>query len=231
MHLNCYLSQAGISSRRKSVDLIKQGLVSVNDKIVRAPWFDVSPSDIVVCNGERLHIEKKIYIVLNKPAGCVTTLSDELGRKTVIDIIGDAITQRIYPVGRLDADTTGVLILTNDGEFAQQTVHPSHNIEKSYQVTLHRPLDARDENKLLKGITLKDGVMFVDAIRVHEGKNIVDVSIHSGRNRIVRRLFAAIGYEVLALQRTLFGCIAIDELAEGQWRYLTDQEIACMIKK
>jgi 23S rRNA pseudouridine2605 synthase len=192
------------------------------------PGHKVLPTDTVIVNGKKVTRQRDlVYILLNKPKDYITTTDDPQKRKTVLDIIGKATRERIYPVGRLDRNTTGVLLLTNDGELAQQLTHPSNQIRKVYQVTLDKPLEKVDFEKLAKGVVLEDGPATVDAIAYTDArdKRIVGVEIHSGRNRIVRRLFEHIGYDVKNLDRVLFAGLTKKNVDRGKWRHLSEKEI------
>lgn len=226
--LATYLAHAGICSRRKADGLVRQGLVSLNGKIIQEPGTPVLPQDRVCYQGKLVKLEPKIYILLNKPAGYLSTVSDqEHGRKTVIDLVQDACTERLYPVGRLDYQTTGLLVITNDGDFAQRLAHPSYEVVKIYQATLNRDFHVSDLNELRKGVMLEDGFMQVDDLfyaNSSDDRNII-VVIHSGKKRIVRRLFEYLGYKVVALDRIQYAGLTKQGLALGKWRFLTSQEI------
>lgn len=227
LRLNRYLSIAGIASRREADDLIKAGLVEVNGKIVTEMGFKVQPTDVVKYAGSTLRAEKKVYLLLNKPKGFLTTMDDPKARKTVMDIVGNACKERIYPVGRLDRATTGVLLFTNDGDMAKKLTHPSHGARKMYDVSLDKNLSKGDFEKIKAGLTLEDGPIVVDEIAFVEGKerNHVGVILHSGRNRIVRRIFEHLGYEVTKLDRVQFAGLTKKNLSRGQWRFLSPQEL------
>lgn len=223
--LNRYLALCGVASRRGAVALIAQQKVTVNGTIVTTPGYRVKEGDIVRYRGKVLRPESKVYVVLNKPSGYVTTRSDEAGRQTVLDLVGTtAKTHRLYPVGRLDLTTTGVLLLTNDGDLAQKLAHPSKKVSKIYVVTLDRPFNTEDSQKLLKGIRLDDGVSSVDRIE-QKAQAVVEVAIHSGRNRIVRRLFEYLGYRIKSLDRVAFAGLTVRGLPKGAWRRLTSSEL------
>ena len=228
MRLNRYLAHAGICSRREADDLISQGLVTVNGQVVTEMGHKVGPGDDVRYAGERLKSERKVYVLLNKPKGFITTVDDERARKTVMDLVANACRERIYPVGRLDRATTGVLLLTNDGAMAKKLTHPSHGAKKIYQVTLDKPFTPADMDRLKRGIKLDDGPAQVDQIEFPDPENLyeVGVEIHIGRNRIVRRMFGALGYEVVKLDRTVFAGLTKKSLSRGQYRLLNEKEIA-----
>jgi 23S rRNA pseudouridine2605 synthase len=230
--LSKFLSQAGVASRRKVVDIIKSGVVTVNDKVVKEPGFKISSADRIAVNGQRVRAESKIYILLNKPKNYITTTSDERGRHNVIDLIADAIPQRVYPIGRLDRNTTGLLILTNDGDLALRLSHPRFEIEKIYHVSLDRILTKKDMQALFDGVELEDGVIAVDDAYFfkNESKKECGVVLHSGRNRIVRRMFEKLGYEIIKLDRVGFAGLTKERLSAGEWRYLTQEEISFLKK-
>lgn len=226
--LSKFVAQAGIASRRKVVDLIRQGLIKVNGALIKEPGYKVQPNDRVTYHDQRLTItNQKLYILLNKPKDYITTVSDEKGRKTVMDLIKNAIGQRMYPVGRLDRDTTGLLILTNDGDLAQKLSHPRYEVRKAYGVTLNRILNKDDYEKIKKGLDLRDGFIQVDAIHYSSRlpRNNVKVALHSGKNRIVRRIFEHLGYDVIKLDRIEYAGLTKQGLLVGHWRYLTDDEV------
>lgn len=228
MPLNKYLAHCGVSARREAADLIREGKVKVNNATVTEPGFKVSPTDEVKFNGKKLFIAKNlVYILLNKPKDYITTTSDPQNRKTVLDIIGRATTERVYPVGRLDRNTSGVLLLTNDGELAQKLTHPSNEIKKVYAVTLNKPLEKKDFEQILKGVTLEDGIALVDVLAYADmkDKTQVGVEIHSGRNRIVRRIFEALGYDVKNLDRVIFAGLTKKNIERGKYRFLTEKEV------
>jgi 23S rRNA pseudouridine2605 synthase len=227
MPLNKYIAQAGICSRRNAVELIKDGHVKVSGKVVREPGFKVTSDHSVKVKNRLIQKEEPIYVLMNKPKGVVTTVSDEKGRPAVVDLIKLPKKQRIYPVGRLDINTTGVLILTNDGYFAQKMAHPSSRIPKMYEVTLHKDIYPEALDQLKKGIRLEDGVIAVDDLYLIPGpkKNKIRVTLHSGRNRIVRRMFEHMGLIVEKLERVSFGGITKRGLARGESRRLTKKEI------
>ncbi len=232
MQLNKFLARAGVCSRRKAVELIKERLVKVNDKIITDPAFSVSEEDKILVRDKQVLTEKKIYILLNKPKGYITTTSDEKGRETVLDLIGSSHKQRIYPVGRLDRNTTGLLLLTNDGEVAQRLTHPKHEMKKVYHVTLDKPFLEKVRSQIIKGVRLRDGKVVVDRISHALGpkKNQLRMTIHSGRNRIVRRLFDSLGYNVKRLDRVQYGPFVKKGLPVGVWKKLSKKEIDSLKK-
>ncbi len=225
--LNAYLARAGVASRRATVEIIKKGQVTVNDELITEPGFKVLPTDVVKYKDRIIKEEKKVYILLNKPKGYITTVSDERGRKTVMELVQSATRERLFPIGRLDRDTTGLIVITNDGNFAQKLAHPSKKVPKKYYVVVDRPLQGEDLQKLKNGVVLEDGRAKVDKIYFLQDKkrNIVMVEIHGGKKRVVKRMFTAIGYKVIGLDRVGFATLTKKGLKVGQWRYLTDEEI------
>lgn len=229
LRLNKFLANAGICSRREADELIRQGLVEVNGKIVTEMGVRVDPEkDVVKYGGSTIKGEKKVYILLNKPKGYITTTKDEKARKNVMELVAGACKERIYPVGRLDRQTTGLLLLTNDGELAKKLTHPSHGAPKLYHVVLDKNVSTGDMEKIRRGVVLDDGPAPVDEIEYVEGKdrNQVGIKLHIGRNRIVRRIFEHLGYQVVALDRTMFAGLTKKNLPRGHYRFLTDKEIA-----
>ncbi|MEI6946930.1 pseudouridine synthase [Paraflavisolibacter sp. H34] len=228
MPLNKYLAHSGVSSRREAADIIKSGKVKVNGEVVTEPGHKVTPSDDVkVANKKVVPVADLVYILLNKPKDYLTTTDDPQQRKTVLDLIKQATTERVYPVGRLDRNTSGVLLLTNDGELAQQLTHPSHEIKKVYAVTLDKPLERKHFDEILKGVNLEDGMAYVDVLGYTDAgdKTKIGVELHTGRNRIVRRLFEHFGYDVKALDRVMFAGLTKKNVERGKWRLLTDREV------
>lgn len=226
--LNKFMARSGICSRRKAVELIKAGEVLVNDIVVTNPAYEVLPTDVVKFKGKSLKMEeKKVYVLLNKPKNMVTTMSDELGRPTVMDIVGKRVTERVFPVGRLDRNTTGLLLLTNDGNLAEKLSHPSYKVKKIYHVVLDKPLSQAHLDQIRNGITLDDGPVRVDGIDYVTGKeqNEIGVEIHVGRNRIVRRIFEYFDYHVERLDRVYYAGLTKKDLKRGWCRYLTEKEI------
>jgi len=226
MPLNKFMAHCGVSSRRDAAETVKLGKVKVNDVLITDPGFKVSSKDEVKVNGKKILLAKNlIYILLNKPKDYITTTDDPQQRKTVVDLI--RITERIYPVGRLDRNTSGVLLLTNDGDLSQKLTHPSHEVKKVYHVTLNRALEKKDFDNILKGITLDDGPASVDALAYADSKDKTQlgVEIHSGRNRIVRRIFEKLGYDVKALDRVIFAGLTKKNVERGKWRFLSEKEV------
>jgi 23S rRNA pseudouridine2605 synthase len=227
VRLNKFLANAGIASRREADDLIKAGLVTINGKIVSEMGIKVAPTDDVRFNGRRLNSEQKTYILMNKPKDFITTANDPQNRRTVLDLIKRKVSTRVYPVGRLDRNTTGVLMLTNDGELSKRLTHPKYNKKKIYHVTIDKPFSGEDMKKVAAGIDLNDGFIKADNIEYPEPKDKkqVGIEIHSGRNRIVRRIFEHLGYKVIKLDRVYFAGLTKKNLSRGQWRFLSQKEI------
>jgi 23S rRNA pseudouridine2605 synthase len=194
--------------------------------VITQMGYKVSRNDAVTYNGKKINPEKLVYVLLNKPKDFITTTDDPQERKTVMDLVDNAAEQRIYPVGRLDRNTTGLLLLTNDGDLAEKLSHPSHKVKKVYQVLLDKPLAEEDFDKIMAGVTLEDGPAPVDEIGyVIPDKTVVGVEIHIGRNRIVRRIFESLGYDVLGLDRVIYAGLTKKDLPRGDWRYLSQKEV------
>ena len=226
MRLNRFLAQSGLCSRREADDFITAGLVTVNGQIVTQLGTKVLPTDEVKFNDSRVQGEKKVYLVLNKPKGYVTSLDDPHAGKTVMDLVEGACTERIYPVGRLDKNSLGLLLFTYDGDLTKQLTHPSYLKKKIYQVTLDKPLARADMDRIAEGITLEDGEIFADEISyVKENKQEIGIEIHSGRNRIVRRIFEFLGYTVTKLDRVYYAGLTKKNLKRGAWRFLSREEV------
>ena len=226
IRLNRYISNAGICSRRDADKLIEAGEIKVNNKVVTEMGYQVKPTDIVKYGNRKLNREKPVYLLLNKPKDFLTTTDDPNDRKTVMELVKNATESRIYPVGRLDRNTTGLLLLTNDGELADKLTHPSNEIEKIYQAELDKPLTDEDFEKIKEGLTLEDGEIKVDDLaKVTPDGYVIGVKIHSGKNRIVRRIFEHLGYEVTKLDRTTFSGLTKKDLPRGSWRFLTEREL------
>jgi len=227
VRLNKYIADAGICSRRNADMYISSGNVTVNGEVMTTLGYRVKPTDEVRFDGKLLSSEKKEYILLNKPKGFITTTNDEKGRKTVMDLVANATNVRILPVGRLDRATTGLLLLTNDGELTKKLTHPTHGVRKIYHVILDRKLDYKDFMKIQDGLELEDGFIEVDEISYvnDKPKNEIGIKIHSGRNRIVRRIFEHLGYQVEKLDRVVFAGLTKKDLPRGHWRRLTQQEV------
>lgn len=226
MRLNRFLAQSGICSRREADDFITAGLVSVNGQIVTELGSKVLPTDEVKFNDSRVEGQKKVYLVLNKPKGYVTSLDDPHAGKLVSDLVAGACEERIYPVGRLDKNSLGLLLFTNDGDLTKQLTHPSYRKKKIYQVSLDKPLTRADMDRIAEGVTLEDGEIFADEISyIKENKQEVGIEIHSGRNRIVRRIFEFLGYTVTKLDRVYYAGLTKKNLKRGAWRFLTREEV------
>ena len=228
MPLNKYIAHSGVCSRRDAVDLIKNEKVKVNGVLVTEPGHKVNPEDAVTVAGKKIHpVEDLVYILINKPKDYITTTEDERGRKTVMDLIKKASPVKVYPVGRLDRNTTGVLLLTNDGELAQKLTHPSNEIKKVYAVTLDKPLTRVHFDEILTGVPLEDGVAKVDSLAYTDTRDAtqIGIEIHSGRNRIVRRIFEHYGYDVKNLDRVMFAGLTKKNVERGKWRFLNEKEV------
>jgi 23S rRNA pseudouridine2605 synthase len=228
IRLNRYISNAGICSRRKADELITAGVVSVNGEVVTSLGTKVDPAkDEIRYNNERLKREKMVYVLLNKPKDYITTTDDPQERRTVMQLVAKATKERIYPVGRLDRNTTGLLLLTNDGNLAEKLSHPRNNVTKIYQVELNKNLTQGDFNKIQFGIELEDGLIKPDDLSYVAGasKREVGIQIHSGKNRIVRRIFESLGYEVVKLDRVVYANLTKKDLPRGRWRYLEEKEL------
>lgn len=227
VRLNRFIANSGVCSRREADTLIQAGVVTVNGEVVTELGTKVNiHDDDIRFNGERLKGEEKVYLIMNKPKGYVTTASDPHAEKTVIDLL-KGCSSRVYPVGRLDKNTTGVLLLTNDGEIAERLTHPSYDKKKIYQVSLDRELSEEDYHKILEGISLTDGDIKADELEFIDAndRRKIGIEIHSGKNRIVRRIFDSLGYTVKALDRVYFAGLTKKGLKKGEWRYLTEGEI------
>ena len=229
VRLNKFISNSGVCSRREADEYIVAGLVSVNGEVITELGTKIKQDSDVRFNGERLKGEEKVYILMNKPKDFVTTVSDPNADKTVMDLIAGKCSQRVYPVGRLDKQTTGVLLLTNDGEMADNLTHPSNMHKKIYHIVLDKNLSGSDFNAILEGITLDDGPVHADSLAYVDGeKSEVGLEIHSGRNRVVRRIFEHLGYKVKRLDRVFFAGLTKKNLRRGQWRFLTELEISML---
>ncbi|MEJ7611786.1 MAG: pseudouridine synthase [Ferruginibacter sp.] len=228
MPLNKFLAHCGICSRRDAVAIIAEGNVKVNGKIAEEPGYKVQPDDEVIYNSKKLFITKNlVYILLNKPKDYITTTDDPQGRKTVLQLIQAATTERVYPIGRLDRNTSGVLLLTNDGDLTQKLSHPSYEITKIYEVKLDKHLTKPDFDAILTGLILEDGPVLVDSLAYADAKDksVIGIEIHSGRNRIVRRIFESLGYDVKGLDRVMYAGLTKKNVERSKWRYLSDKEI------
>ena len=231
IRLNKFVANSGVCSRREADKYIEAGLITVNGKVVTELGTKVSPTDDIRFSGERLKGEKKVYIVMNKPKNFVTTTSDPHAEKTVMDLISTELCkERVFPVGRLDKATTGVLMFTNDGALAEKLTHPAYRVRKIYYVTLDKNLKKADFDAVLEGITLDDGPIAADALSYVNGvQSEVGIEIHSGRNRIVRRIFEHLGYKVKKLDRVYFAGLTKKNLRRGQWRFLSEEELNHMM--
>jgi 23S rRNA pseudouridine2605 synthase len=228
MPLNKYIAHSGVCGRREAAELVKGGQVTVNGDTILEPGHKVTPADNVKLKGKTLRLQvTPVYVLLNKPKDFICTADDPQGRKTVMDIVKNASEQRLFPVGRLDRNTTGVLLLTNDGDLAQKLTHPSYGIKKIYEVTLDKPVTKADLEKISTGIDLEDGFIAADAVSYASStsKNIVGIEIHSGKNRIVRRIFESLGYDVRNLDRVMFANLTKKNVDRGKWRFLSEKEV------
>jgi 23S rRNA pseudouridine2605 synthase len=230
MRLNRFIAHTGLCSRREADELIRSGQIKVNGRTMTELGTRVSPQDSVSYRGKTLHGEKKVYVLLNKPKDCVTTVKDTHDRQTVMDIVRGCCNERIYPVGRLDRNTTGVLLLTNDGELAETLSHPSFNQKKIYHIHLDRPFEPGDMEKLARGLELEDGVIRPDRVEYVSGNDLrqIGMEIHSGRNRIVRRIFEHMEYKVLRLDRVYYAGLTKKGIPRGHWRHLNAREISLL---
>ncbi|MEO8772394.1 MAG: pseudouridine synthase [Ferruginibacter sp.] len=228
MPLNKFLAHCGICSRRDAVNLISEGKVKINGTIATEPGYKVQPADEIFFNNKKLFVTKNlVYILLNKPKDYITTNDDPQGRKTVLELIKKATDERVYPIGRLDRNTSGVLLLTNDGDLTQKLSHPSYEIKKIYEVKLDKILNKADFEKIIDGLILEDGPVQVDSLAYADSKDksIIGIEIHSGRNRIVRRIFEHLGYDVKGLDRVMYAGLTKKNVERSKWRYLSDKEI------
>ncbi len=227
IRLNKYIANSGICSRREADELITQGLVEVNGKVVTEMGYQVQKTDRVVFDGQSITPEKPVYVLLNKPKGYISTTKDDKARKTVMDLVANASPYRLFPVGRLDRSTTGVILLTNDGHMTKKLTHPSFDAKKIYHVTLDKKLTGEDLRLIAEGIRLDEGVAVVDQISYIEGKpkNEIGIEIHIGWNRVIRRIFQRLGYEVESLDRVMFAGLTKKNIKRGHWRILTDLEV------
>ena len=226
IRLNSYIAKSGICSRREADVLIREGKISVNGKIVTTLGTKVSSGDIIKYKGKIIKWEKLVYVLLNKPKDCITTTKDPDNRPTVMDIVSKACHERIFPVGRLDRNTTGLILFTNDGDLAEKLSHPSNKIRKLYQVEFSQPVDPEIIQKILEGVMLEDGIVKVDDIQyVSDDKKVIGLELHSGKNRIVRRIFEHFGYEILKLDRVMYAGLTKKDLPRGKWRYLKEKEV------
>lgn len=226
IRLNKYVANAGVCSRREADTLIAEGHIQVNGEVVTEMGVQVKHSDRVTYQGKVLRAEKLVYVLLNKPKDFITTTDDPQERRTVMQLVDKAASERIYPVGRLDRNTTGLLLLTNDGDLAKKLTHPSHEVKKLYQVDIDKPISDEDFFSIQEGLVLEDGPAQVDEIGIVDNQRTsLGVQIHIGRNRIVRRIFEHLGYEVIRLDRVMYAGLTKKDLPRGHWRYLTAQEV------
>ena len=228
MRLNKYVAHCGVAARRKASEIIQQGLISVNGAVVNEPGYRVKKGDEVTYEGKVIEPETEmVYLLMNKPRNAITTLKDERGRRTVMDLIEEKLPVRIFPVGRLDRETTGLLLLTNDGDLAKKLTHPSYEAAKVYHVKLDKDLLPQHLTQIETGLTLEDGAAPVDSIAYvkGKGKNEIGIEIHIGRNRIVRRIFEHLGYQVTHLDRTYYAGLTKKDLPRGRYRYLRKREL------
>jgi 23S rRNA pseudouridine2605 synthase len=228
MPLNKFIAHCGICSRRQAAELVKQGKVTVNDILIKEPGHKVTGQEIIKLEGRKLSVQEQlVYVLLNKPKGFITTTNDPEGRRTVMELVQNAATERLFPVGRLDRNTSGLLLLTNDGNLAQQLSHPSNEVKKIYQVSLDKPLTKADFDTIVKGVELEDGPAAVDTLAFTDTKDKkeIGVEIHSGKNRIVRRIFESLGYQVEKLDRVMYAGLTKKNLPRGKWRLLSEKEI------
>lgn len=228
MPLNKYIAHCGICARRDAALLVREGKVRVNNVVVTEPGFKLTDNDEVTISGKKLFPARNlVYILLNKPKDFITTSEDTHGRKTVMDLVKSATNERIYPIGRLDRNTTGVLLLTNDGELTQKLSHPSFEVRKTYEVKLDKPLTKAHFDKILAGVKLEDGMVYIDALAFADAKDksIIGIEIHSGRNRVVRRIFESLGYDVRNLDRVMFANLTKKNVDRGKWRFLKEKEV------
>lgn len=226
IRLNKLISNAGICSRREADSLIQSGRITINGEQVTVLGYKVQKTDIVKYKNKILTLAKNVYILLNKCKNCITTNSDPEGRKTVLDFVKGACSERIYPIGRLDRNTTGLLVLTNDGELAHKLSHPSYEIKKLYQVKLDTPITEKSLAAIEAGVELEDGIVQIDSIAIVDGDpKKLGIMLHSGKNRIVRRLFEFLGYQIVTLDRVMYADLTKKDLPRSKWRLLTEQEI------
>ena len=231
IRINRFIAMCGVCSRRKAEDLIKDGQISINNKIIDQLGIKVSSEDVVCFNGKQISPEKKRYILLNKPSGYITTMNDEKGRETVMMLIQDACRERLVPVGRLDRETTGLLLFTNDGQLAKKLSHPKYNITKTYNVTLDRNIKPNVIHKIQGGVNLNDGFVKVDTINyIGNSQRELKIKIHSGKNRIIRRIFEFLNYSVIKLDRVGFSFLTKKKMRLHDWRFLTKREVELLKK-
>ncbi len=226
IRLNKFIANAGICSRRKADELIKKGLVKVNGKEVLEVGAKVTKKDIVSYQGKRVFPGKKVYILLNKPKDFISTTKDEHNRKTIMQLVKNATDERVYPVGRLDRNTTGLILITNDGQLAQNLAHPSKNIKKLYKIELDKPVSQQHFDKIKNGVKLEEGIAEVDNLAyTDDSKKIIGIEVHIGWNRVIRRIFESLGYRVKKLDRVIYAGLTKKNLTRGKWRYLSEREL------
>ena len=227
MRLNKFIAHSGVCSRREADTLIGSGVIKVNGKVVTELGLKVMRTDKVTMDGQLLKTEKLQYVLLNKPKGFITTTDDPYERKTVMSLVEKSCSERIYPVGRLDKETTGLLLFTNDGELAKKLTHPKHNVRKMYHVYLNKDVSKNDLKSLVEGLKLEDGFIAADkaAFVDNKPKNEVGIELHSGKNRIVRRIFESLDYRVVKLDRVIFAGLTKKDLPRGRWRFLSEKEL------
>jgi len=233
IRLNKFISNAGICARRKADDFIKAGKVTVDGKVVNEMGYRVKPNQEVKFEGKLVKsFNKKVYVLLNKPKNFITTTNDEKDRKTVMDLVKGASTERLYPVGRLDRGTTGLILLTNDGDLAQKLSHPSKEVSKLYMAKVDKPVTLAHLEQLASGVKLDDGLANADEVAYADDhdKSIIGIQIHSGRNRVVRRMFEALGYTVEKLDRVMYAGLTKKDLPRGKWKHLNDREIGMLMR-
>jgi 23S rRNA pseudouridine2605 synthase len=231
IRLNKYISNSGICSRREADKLIQSGVIKVNGKVITELGTKINPKDTVEYANQKIKNEKLVYVLLNKPKDFITTMDDPQGRRTVMELVRKACRERIYPVGRLDRNTTGLLLFTNDGDLAKKLIHPKYNVKKIYNVLLDRKLQQNDLDNITEGIRIDDELIKVDDVSyIEEGKSInkreIGIELHSGQNRVVRKIFESLGYNVLKLDRIYFAGLTKKDLPRGKWRFLSKVEIA-----
>lgn len=234
VRLNKFIANAGVCSRREADKLIESGIITVNGIVVKELGTKILPTDKVQYDNQVLKSEKKYYVLLNKPKGYITTTDDPFDRKTVMFLVKNACKERIYPVGRLDRNTTGLLLLTNDGDLAKKLTHPKYQIKKLYHIVLDKNLKTTDFKQIADGIKLDDGFVKVDAIAYAvgaENKKEIGIEIHSGKNRIIRRIFESLDYEVVKLDRVAFADLTKKDIPRGKWRFLTEKEVSFLKMK
>lgn len=229
VRLNKFIANSGVCSRREADELITMGLISVNGKVITTLGYKVNPGDEVRHESKVLKAEKPVYILLNKPKGFLTTTVDPQERNTVMQLVGNFVKERVYPVGRLDRNTTGLLLLTNDGDLAEKLMHPSYNIKKVYKVELDKPLTKGDATRILEGVNLEEGRAMVDDLAIiSDDRKTVGLEIHIGWNRVVRRIFESLEYQVVKLDRSLYAGLTKKDLGRGEWRFLTKEELVLL---